>query len=105
MPVPMSMNNEVLITCGERGCKVSRAFVISLPGKTVRFVNQTKKDVFIHVSHDKVFKTSRFSLTPGQDKTLTVRRVQRGIYPFAVFCKCNGEFCTGSSMPIIIVPR
>lgn len=101
----IGMYDEVLITFGEAGCKVSHEFMVVLPGRQVRFVNRTEEEVLIHVSEDGLFKSPRFNILPGEDTTLTVGEVQRGIYPYAVFCKCNGEFCTGSSMPIIIVPR
>jgi len=105
MPELTKRLTEVRITCGKTSCKVSEAFVLALPGDRIRFVNQTAADAHVHVSEENLFDDARFTISAGRVKTMMVREVQRGFYPYAVFCDCKGKFCTGSSMPIIIIPR
>jgi hypothetical protein len=96
---------EVKITSGKTICKVSRAFVVALPGDKIKFRNGTKAKVHVHVSDDKLFVSPMFAILPGHEKTWVVQKVRRGVYPYAVFSEQKARFCIGSSMPIIIVPR
>ncbi|MCM2273089.1 MAG: hypothetical protein NDJ18_11110 [candidate division Zixibacteria bacterium] len=95
----------VSISSGKKGCKVSRPFLVTNPGDKVKFQNKTKGKVYLHISEDKIFKKGMFSVAKGKTLTQVTRRVNRGVYPYAVFCEEKAKFCTGSSMPIIIVPR
>jgi hypothetical protein len=100
-----SRTMEVRITCGKKSCKVSSDYIVVEQGKSVKFRNLTKDVVHIQVSDDALFKFPIFTIAKGKNESQVVRNVRRGIYPYAVFCVENGKFCTGSSMPIIIVPR
>lgn len=95
---------EVRITCGKASCKVSRAYVLARPGGRIRFANRTGGDVHVHMSERRLCDDDRFTIERGGTKSVMIRKVQRGLYPYAVFCDCCGKFCTGSSMPIIIIP-
>ena len=105
MPKQKSHLIKVQINSVNKRCKVSREFILVQPGDRVSFRNQTSDDAHIHVSEDKLFKNPQFRIVPGGEKTVEVRKVQCGIYPYAVYCDCSRKFCTGSSMPIIIIPR
>ena len=96
---------EVKITSGKTACKVSRAFVIALPGDKIKFRNSTKAKIYVHASDDRLFVRPMFTISPGHEMTKVIGKVHRGIYPYAVFCEHKARFCIGSSMPIIIVPR
>ncbi len=104
MPVLTKPLTEVKITCGKTSCKVSRAFVLAQPSRKIRFANQTGADVHVHVSEENLCNPEQFTIAAGRAKTIVVGKVQRGFYPYAVFCECCGKFCSGSSMPIIIIP-
>ncbi|MEW5796986.1 MAG: hypothetical protein AB1772_11580 [Candidatus Zixiibacteriota bacterium] len=105
MPKRKSKLEKVRITSGLTSCKVSPGFVIAVPGDRIKFCNRTSGVVYVHVSDDKLFDEPRFKIAAGRDRTQKVKGVERGIYPYAVFCAANRAFGTGSSMPIIIVPR
>jgi hypothetical protein len=92
------------IKSGKGHCSVSQPFVVVQQSQGVKFQNGSKGKVHVHVSDDGLFSEPVFSLDKGKDKTQVVRSVPRGIYPYAVYCEENDGFCTGSSMPIIIVP-
>jgi len=105
MPKSKKHVTEVKITSGKAACKVSSEFVVAKAGDRIMFRNQTGGKVHIHVSDDRLFKRPMFTVPPGHQETQVVRKTPRGIYPYAVFCEHSKRFCTGSSMPIIIVPR
>ena len=105
MPKAKKKLHLVSISSGKKGCKVSRPFLVTTPGDRVRFQNKTKGKVYLHISEDKLFVKAMFTIVSGMTLTQTTRRVNRGVYPYAVFCEEKAKFCTGSSMPIIIVPR
>ncbi len=96
---------EVKITSGKTACKVSREFVIALPGDKIKFHNSTKAKVYVYVSNDDLFHDPMFKIPKGGYVVKLVRKVQRGIYPYAVYCEEKTRFCSGSSMPIIILPK
>ena len=105
MPKAKKRLHIVRISSGKKGCKVSQPFLVTNPGDKVRFQNKTKGKVYLHMSEDDIFKKAMFKIAPAMTLTQTTRRVNRGVYPYAVFCAEKEKFCTGSSMPIIIVPR
>lgn len=105
MPELTKRLTEVRITCGKLSCKVSPPFVLAHVGSRIRFVNRTAADVHVHISEEKLCVDDRFTIAAGRAKSILIRKVQRGIYPYAVYCDCCGRFCTGSSMPIIIIPK
>jgi plastocyanin len=93
----------VRIICGGHQCKVTPSVMIVKPGQTVRFEKVAGETVHIQVSEiGRQFDIEKLE-TRGH---LTVpKKTPMGIYPYAVFCYEEKSFCTGSSMPIIIVPR
>lgn len=105
----------VSIKCGPTACSVDPGVVVAMPGCRIRFENLTSDEVHIQGSAQELFvKTGRgrrglrrpgFKLAPRTSLTLAVGRLKRGAYPYAVFCECTAKYCTGGSMPIIIVPR
>ncbi len=105
MPKAKKKLHLVSISSGKKGCKVSRPFLVTSVGDKVRFQNKTKGKVYLHMSEDDIFRKAMFTIVRGMSLTQTTRRVNRGVYPYAVFCEEKAKFCTGSSMPIIIVPR
>jgi len=105
MPKLKKRLTEVRITSGAIACKVSCPFVVVQSGDRIKFRNQTAGKVHIQVSDDRLFVRPMFTISARHDKTLIVRKTHRGVYPYAVFCHHRARFCTGSSMPIIIVPR
>ncbi len=94
----------IRISSGKGHCRVSEPFVVVSQTQKVKFQNGTKGRVHVHISDDALFKKAIFMLPKGAAITQPVRSVARGVYPYAVFCEENHDFCTGSSMPIIIVP-
>lgn len=97
--------HQVRIKCGPTRCTVSRPSIVAKSGDRVRFHNGCRDTIYIQVSHEKLFAPPQFKVSAGQDRVVRVRKVLRGVYPYAVFCRKNARFCVGSSMPIIIVPR
>ena len=93
----------VRIMCGGRQCKVKPSVIIAKPGQTVRFEKTAGETVYVQASEiGNQFDIKKLS-TRGHLKV--PRKTPMGIYPYAVFCYEKKSFCTGSSMPIIIVPR
>jgi hypothetical protein len=91
----------VTITCQKGKCKVHPSAAIAQPGGTVVFKKAAADTVYIQVS--KIGR--RFKITSERTYQLKIPKTTRaGIYPYAAFCYEKAEFCTGSSMPIIIVP-
>lgn len=96
---------EVKAPSGRTACKVSRAFVVIKSRDRIKFRNRTTGKVHVQVSDDRLFDNPMFTILPGQEITLATRTLHRGVYPYAVFCEQKARFCTGLSMPIIIVPK
>lgn len=94
---------KVRITRVDGHCKVIPGIVVVNPGQTIQFTKAVPGAVYIQ------FSGMRRKLTIGKFSIkgeLVISGTTRvGIYPYAVFCYDKKEFCTGSSMPIIIVPR
>ena len=91
----------VAITCKKGKCKIHPSVIIVRPGQTIEFDKSAVGKVYVQVSgigglFD--FKAKKYSLT-------IPKKTRMGLYPYAVFCYKSKTFCTGSSMPIIIVPR
>ena len=127
MPKPRTHLIEVKVPRGRTVCKVSRAVVVVKSGDWIKFRNRTTGRVYVQVSDDvfrasaavlsggrikfhqgpnyRLFDKPEFMMPPGRDETLRVRKVHCGVYPYAVYCVQRSRFGTGSSMPIIIVPR
>ncbi|HVP06392.1 MAG TPA: hypothetical protein VMS71_01020 [Candidatus Acidoferrum sp.] len=82
--------------------KVEPSCVWARPGETVEFIR-----TFPGVLYVQLWRIGRgFSMKKGVNvrRLKIAKRTSIGIYPFAVFCYGQKTFCTGSSMPIIIVP-
>ncbi|PWB74346.1 hypothetical protein C3F09_04070 [candidate division GN15 bacterium] len=102
MPAKKTKTVKVQIKVVDGHCKADPGIVLVRPGETIEFEKKLPGLVFIQISgmwrkpaFTKKKNTARFTL-PVSTKV--------GCYPYAVFCDDNKEFCTGSSMPIIIVP-
>jgi hypothetical protein len=96
---------EVVIEYDGTACRVVPGEMDVAEQNKVRFRNQTSGKVFLSFSEESLFPTSKTSLDPEQHTDLIANKVQRGIYPYAVFCEVTSDFATASSMPIIIVRR
>lgn len=129
MPTPKTHLIEVRVKTikHQKVCKVSRASVVIKSGDRIRFRNRTTDKIHVQVSHDvfhasvvvvsgggitfaqvphhRLFGKSMFTIPAGHDTTLRPTKPHPGLYPYAVFCDQQRKFCTGSSMPIIIVPK
>lgn len=91
----------VRISCTDRHCRVYPRVSLVHPGQTVAFAKPGAETVFIQVSGiGKPFRSA------GKQKCQfkVPKGTPVGIYPYAVFCYETAAYCTGSSMPIIIVP-
>ena len=90
----------------KNSCKVTEK-VEAKEGEKVIFVNEITEGVTILFPEGELFGQSdlQFSKTGSREQT-----VQTGIsdtsgttYPYAVFCSAKKDYCSASSMPIIIV--
>lgn len=103
------------IKCRPTSCSVDPGVVVAMPGCHIKFENLSTDDVYIQGSAGELFlkkgsgrrnfQLPSYKIRPLASATFAVGRLKRGIYPYAVFCNCTMKFCTGGSMPIIIVPR
>ena len=91
----------VTITCKKGGCKVHPSVILVHPDQKIVFHKAAAGTVYVQVSEiGRAFKFKK------QKHSLRIpRKTRMGIFPYAVFCYKSKAFCTGSSMPIIIVPR
>lgn len=77
----------------------------------VLFKNETGGDIWISFSEESLFldstgtPKSKTYLAVSSGEELTVNKIPRGVYPYAVYCAIGNDFATASSMPIIIVRR
>jgi hypothetical protein len=95
----------VYIRCDNKGCRVDPGEIDVEDQNTVRFHNKTTGIVRIVFSEEKLFPEPKIKIDKGKEYDLIVRKVQRGIYPFAAYCEATNDFCSASSMPIIIIRR
>ena len=84
-------------------CKVEPGIIVVNPGQTIKFTKAIPGAIYIQVSGMRRKTTIKENEDVGELEIAASSRV--GIYPYAVFCYERKAFCTGSSMPIIIVPR
>ena len=96
---------DVYIKCDGTSCRVDPGEIDVEDQNKVSFHNETVGIVAIVFSEEKLFPEPKTKIDPGKDKNLSVQKVQRGIYPFAVYCEAISDFASASSMPIIIVRR
>jgi len=103
MPKKKPSTVKVRIVREDGQCKVKPSMITVQPGQTVEFHKKVDATVYVQVSEiGQTFKIKRSE----SDGSLTVpKKTRMGIYPYAIFCYEKKAFCTGSSMPIIIVPR
>ena len=85
--------------------RMPQSVVIAMPGETLTLRNRTTKMISIQPCETKLFGRTQIDVKPGKATTLTIGRVPRGIYPYAVYSEQYHKFACGSSMPIIIIPR
>jgi hypothetical protein len=71
----------------------------------VWFHNDTNETVAIVFSEQSLMSKPKDKIEGKKKKDLDVKKVLRGIYPYAVYCEETRDFATASSMPIIIVKR
>ncbi len=90
----------VKLTHTKHGCKVHPSKVKVKAGGTLTFHKAAMGTVYVQV-----FQIGRaFKFTKKTHKFRVPKGTKPGHYPYAVFCYKHAAFCTGSSMPIIIVP-
>jgi len=106
MSVSAGKQVDVDITCIDGVCRVTPADVVVATGDTVNFNNLTNGEISIQFSEASLF-SSVFpgKLGAGQPWGSPVQKVERGFYPYAVYCECTKDFAVGGSMPIIIIKR
>ena len=106
MVASSSTPRDVHIDCDQGSCTVREGEIDIKPGDKVKFHNPTEGFVSIVFSEELLFlPDSKIKIEKGKDRTVTAQKVQRGIYPYAVYCECIQDFATASSMPIIIIKR
>ena len=100
MPAPKKAKLSVTIAHKKGECHIHPSVVVVPAGRTVTFKKSIPGTVYVQVSRiGRPFKFKK------NTRVLKIPRSTRmGIYPYAVFCYDRKDFCTGSSMPIIIVP-
>lgn len=103
--VPSDKKLDVYIECDGTSCRVRPGEIDVEDQNRVWFHNKTTGIVSVVFSEESLFAMSKIKIDSGKEKNLSVQKVQRGIYPFAVYCEAIGDFATASSMPIIIVRR
>jgi len=97
---------DVEIDCIDGICKVTPADVVAATGNTINFKNLTNGEISIQFFEASLFSsTFPGKLGAGQPWSSPVQKVERGFYPYAVYCECTQDFAVGGSMPIIIIKR
>jgi plastocyanin len=96
---------DVDIACIDGICKVTPADVVVATGDTVNFRNLTGGDISIQFSEECLFSKEKENVVKDATRPFPVQMVQRGVYPYAVYCECTKDFAVGASMPIIIIKR
>ena len=93
----------VWVTCPKGRCKIRPSVVKVHPGDSIVFKKPKRATVYFQFSGAARSFTAKAASKP---KKLKIAKSTRpGKYPYAAFCYEKKAFCTGSSMPIIIVPR
>ena len=93
---------QVYIKCVGRKCVIKPSVIRARRGDKVQFNKPAFCTVYFQVSRiGRAFSASK----KAKKRTITIPgTAQRGRHPYAAFCYQRHAFCTGSSMPIIIVP-
>ncbi len=98
-------------------CKVEPGeFIVELGGEEIvnkiNFYNDTSglvkllfSEECLHLNPTDKVNPSTVEIHQKKIRTVPIRKVQRGIYPYAVYCECCNGFATASSMPIIIIRK
>jgi hypothetical protein len=102
---PNSKTLDVNIEFDGTSCQVLPGEIDVVDQNKVRFHNKTTGIVAIVFSEETLFPVSKTKIDPDEVKDLIVQKVQRGIYPYAVYCEATNDFASASSMPIIIIRR
>jgi hypothetical protein len=95
----------IVIEYDGTACRVDPGELDVEDQKKVRIHNKTKGKVSVSFSEETLFPVSKTHIDPEKHTDLIAKKVQRGIYPYAVYCEVTNDFATASSMPIIIVRR
>jgi len=98
---------DVNIECDGTACRVIPGAIDVENQNNVKFHNKTAGRISILFSEECLFSAEnvKMQIDAGKAAGVKVQKVQRGIYPFAVYCETINDFATGSSMPIIIIKR
>jgi uncharacterized protein YlzI (FlbEa/FlbD family) len=108
---------DVTIKMYGNSCKVEPGeFIVESGGEEIvnkiNFYNETSglvkllfSEVCLHLDPADKVNPSTVDIEQGEIKGIPIRKVQRGIYPYAVYCECCNDFATASSMPIIIIRK
>lgn len=96
---------DVNIECDGTACRVIPGAIDVENQNNVKFHNLTAGGVSLLFSEECLFPVAKMKIDAGKAAGVQVQKVQRGIYPFAVYCETIDDFATGSSMPIIIIKR
>jgi plastocyanin len=102
---PTGIQVEVHVECVDGVCKVLPAEIIVGAGDKVHFKNLTDGTASIQFSEECLFQGTKAVIAAQKELGFLVQRAQRGVYPYAVYCECTGDFAVGASMPIIIIKR
>jgi hypothetical protein len=96
---------EVVVEYDGTACRVNPGELDVASQNKVRIHNQTGGKIHVSFSEETLFPVSKTAVEPDKHTDLIANKVQRGIYPYAVYCEVTQDFATASSMPIIIVRR
>ncbi len=102
MPEKKVKKTKVEIRLVDGHCKAVPGVILVDPGGVIQFDKKVTGSVYIQLSGIK----RRLAITAKMKSNKMTIPVSTGVgvYPYAVFCYDMKRFCTGSSMPIIIVP-
>ena len=84
-------------------CRIKPSKVIVHRGGTVEFDKKVSGPVYVQV-YD-IGRSFSIKKKAKKGSFKVAKSTKPGVHPYAVFCYDEKAFCTGSSMPIIIVPR
>jgi len=93
----------VWVTCPKGSCRIRPSVVKVHPGDSIKF--HKPKAATIYFQFSGVGRSFKAKPESKSIKLKIAKSSRPGKYPYAAFCYEKKAFCTGSSMPIIIVPR
>lgn len=94
---------KVKISFSHEKCKITPSVVRVDPGDSLEFKKPSRATICLQFSG--VGRSGKVKKGIQSVTMKVAKSVRAGRYPYAAFWYEEGAFCTGSSMPIIIVPR